>query len=117
MSDRNDSPLEGEKPESPPPIPPEPPAGPGVGVGAGCGCLAMVLAVLLLLSFASSGITLGGSVALILEFGLIPVAVAIALLFRPKTRRMGIGMLIVSASVWIVFLGPCIAILWPSRYS
>lgn len=81
-----------------------------LGLGAGIGCVSYIVAIplfLALLTLASS-ITIFGPLAAFL----IPLIVGIILAISPRTRRVGIGMLIVSAAAWLVVIGPCVGLLF-----
>lgn len=104
-------------------ISPEPPgyaqpAGPrprsfgaGVGIGTGIGCGAYVLAGLLAIALISVGL-----IGFLIPFVIIAV-VGIALMFSPRTRPIGTGILIVTAAAWILVLGPCVALIAPGGFT
>ncbi|MFC4139498.1 MULTISPECIES: hypothetical protein [unclassified Microbacterium] len=51
-----------------------------------------------------------------LGWSLLPTAVAVALsltlLFFRRTRRVGAGVMLAASAIWLVFLGPCIGLLF-----
>jgi hypothetical protein len=81
-----------------------------IGIGSGIGCLSYVVALVLFIS-AMSAFSQAGTAAYFVIFGL-PVLVGVALLFAPRTRGFGVGILIVAAASWLVVLGPCSALLF-----
>ncbi len=83
--------------------------GKDVGIGAGIGCGLSLLAFLLGFALLSAGLTfLGTGIA---GVGLLPVLVGVVMLFFPRARGLGVGVLIVSSALWITFIGPCLALL------
>lgn len=81
--------------------------GPGVWAGVATGCGLQVLGVLIFLSLIGVGTNLFGW---LWPFIVIPAAAALLLIFK-SWRRFATGILIVSAAMWIVVLGPCLALL------
>ncbi|GAA1509623.1 hypothetical protein [Agromyces terreus] len=98
-------------PGAPAPGAPKPGLGTGVGIGVGtgigCGASLLALILMVLTGFAGWGASFLGLTWPFLLLGL----VSIVLLLFKRTRPIAIGMLIIAAAVWIVFLGPCIALL------
>lgn len=81
--------------------------GAGIGVGVGLFFLSCVAAFIVVAAMlGSSG--LGPTYALIGVFLVVPV-IAVVMLFFPRLRRGGTGILIVFAAGWLVVVGPCIA--------
>jgi hypothetical protein len=74
-----------------------------VGIGCGAYVLGGVLA------FATISV-IGNIFGLLWPFVIIAI-VAVALMFSPRTRPYGTGILIVTAAAWIIVLGPCVALL------
>jgi hypothetical protein len=65
----------------------------------------MFIAVILFFSLANLGMAFSiGAVVL-------PLILGAVLLIWPKTRGIGVGVLIVSAAAWIVVIGPCLGLL------
>lgn len=85
---------------------------PGVGPGVATGCGLQVLAVIVF--FLTSGYV-GGILGILWPFILITVAAAL-LMISKRWRRFATGALIVSAAMWIVVIGPCIALLSPGLW-
>lgn len=77
-----------------------------LGVGAGIGCAAQFIGLLFFLSLAATPFFFGSWWL----SALVPIA-AFVMIFFAKTRPYAVGILIVSAAIWIGFLGPCLAIL------
>lgn len=77
-----------------------------LGVGAGIGCAAQFIGLLFFLSLAATPFFFGSWWL----SALVPIAAFIMILFA-KTRPYAVGILIVSAAIWIGFLGPCLSIL------
>lgn len=107
------------QPDWPPPDAPTAPAGsgaraaspaggrgPGVGTGVGLGCVAHVIAFPVMFATLMSAAGIWGA---LWPFYVIGVA-AIVGMFFVATRKVSTGVLIVSAAAWIVFLGPCVAL-------
>lgn len=92
-------------PGQPTPGEPAPRKPPGIGIGVLSGCGAHVLATI-----AAFALLYTGTLGFFLPFIIVGVA-GIVLLCIPRTRRFGTGVLIVAASVWIVWLGPCVALM------
>lgn len=80
-----------------------------VGIGTGIGCLSYIVAFVLFLSVISA-LSFAGTAAYFVIFGL-PVLIGIGLLFSPRSRGIGVGMLIVSAAAWLIVIGPCIGLI------
>ena len=77
-------------------------AGVGTGVGIGCGAYAIGGVVV----FATLGI-IGSVLGWLWPFVII-AAVAIVMMFFPRTRAIATGILIVSAAAWLTVIGPCL---------
>lgn len=77
-----------------------------LGVGAGIGCAAQFIGLLFFLSLAATPFFFGSWWL----SALVPIAAFVMILFA-KTRPYAVGILIVSAAIWIGFLGPCLSIL------
>ncbi len=92
-----------------PPGPAPEPAktGPGVWAGVGTGCGLQILGVLIFLALIGTGTSLFGW---LWPFIAIPAAAAVLLIFK-NLRRFATGILIVSAAMWIIVLGPCLALM------
>ncbi|MGB4136230.1 MAG: hypothetical protein WA971_06690 [Microbacterium sp.] len=89
------------------PLPPLPQKGPGTWAGVGIGCGLHVLGVLVMIvamNLASGGATV---LSWIWPFILILIA-SVLTMFSAQHRRLGAGMLIVSAAAWLVLIGPCV---------
>ncbi|MFF8188749.1 hypothetical protein ACF044_15965 [Microbacterium sp. NPDC016588] len=89
-----------------PAAPPAAGRGPGVGVGVGLGCVAHVIAFPLMLITLMSAAGIWGALWPFYVIGL----AAIVGMFSEASRKVSTGVLIVSAAAWIVFLGPCVAL-------
>ncbi|MBW8763980.1 MAG: hypothetical protein JF592_15600 [Microbacterium sp.] len=108
----------GQVPQMPYGMPPGPPYGQKrglgngakIGIGSGIGCLSYVVAFFLFLG-TMSVLSQAGPAAYFVIFGL-PVLVGVGLLFSPRTRGFGVGILIVAAAGWLVVLGPCSTLLF-----
>ncbi|QIM17028.1 hypothetical protein G7067_12440 [Leucobacter insecticola] len=77
------------------------------GVGIGCGSYVFVLLIGFVLL--GSGVYFSGNVFLLLLFS--PLAIGILLAVLPRTRRLGIGALILTAAAWLILIGPCFAMI------
>lgn len=100
-------------PGAPPPPPPQQPPGGrggfggGVAAGLGIGCGAYVLGIVLALGTLGAVSTIFGFL-----WPFIAIAVvSIALMFSPRSRPYGTGMLIMTGAAWLIVIGPCIALL------
>ncbi|KRC61077.1 hypothetical protein ASE14_09035 [Agromyces sp. Root81] len=81
---------------------------PGIGLGAVTGCGAYLLAVVIGLALLTISNVIGFFIP-----SVVVVVAAVALMFFPKWRRFATGILIVSAAMWIIVLGPCLGMLVP----
>ncbi|QEW02560.1 hypothetical protein [Microbacterium lushaniae] len=96
----------------PAPAPQQPPGdrrrfGRGIAAGLGIGCGAYVLGIVLALGTLGVASTIFGFL-----WPFIAIAVvSIALMFSPRTRPYGTGMLIMTGAAWLIVIGPCIALL------
>jgi hypothetical protein len=77
-----------------------------VGVGVGVGCVAHVIAFFLMFITLMSAAGIWGALWPFYVIGL----AAIVGMFSEASRKVSTGVLIVSAAAWIVFLGPCVAL-------
>ena len=84
---------------------PGPPPGVGAGIATGFG-----LQFLGLILFQSTALAIPYPLLKLWPFILITV-LAVLLLFSKKWRRFAAGVLIVSAAIWIVVIGPCYPLL------
>jgi len=97
------------------PFSPTPPArrglsfGAWVGIGLAIGFGLQIIGVILLLVTLSTG--LATTVWVVLWPFLLIILAAIVLMFFAKTRGAATGILIVSAGMFLVIIGPCIALL------
>ena|SRR5690606_2286581 len=84
--------------------------GAGLGIGLAIGVVAHILGIVAM--FASLNILNGngGVLTLLWPFLLIAVAAIVMMFFRP-TRSYATGILIISAAMWLVIIGPCIVLL------
>lgn len=96
-----------------PPVPPRRGLsfGAGLGFGLGIGVIAHGLAIVLM--FASAGLVQNGpSGPLLFLWPFLLVAfVAVVMMFFTKTRSFATGILIIAATLWLLIIGPCIALL------
>lgn len=112
-----DEPDRGASPYGAPPGPSGAPTGPygarpsprvegggSLGAGIGIGCGGAVVAVLAGLWLVSAVLYAGWTFALP---ALVLLAVSIILFVNLRTRRLGLGMLIVVAASFLVVIGPC----------
>ncbi|MCK6066879.1 MULTISPECIES: hypothetical protein [Microbacterium] len=101
-----------QPPGGAPPPPQQPPGGRrgfggGVAAGLGIGCGAYVLGIVLALGTLGAVSTIFGFL-----WPFIAIAVvSIALMFSPRSRPYGTGMLIMTGAAWLIVIGPCIALL------
>ena len=87
--------------------PPQRSFGGGLAAGVGIGCGAFVAGALVILA------TLGmvaSTVGFFWPFILIAI-IAIVMMFFRRTRPIATGMLIVTAAMWIIVIGPCLALI------
>lgn len=86
-------------------------AGIGIGTGTGINVLAHGLGFFLMI-LTVNDITDGdpGLLAYLWPYLTIGV-VGIVMMFFAKTRSIGTGILIVSAALWLIIIGPCVALL------
>lgn len=95
---------------------PSRPPGPGIGLGVSAGLGLFVLGLALFFATGSlmpSGNGLFGGPTFLVPFWpfvVIPLLTAL-LYFLPKWRRFATGVLIIFAAMWIVLVGPCIALI------
>ena len=76
----------------------------GAGIGIGCGLQFLAGLIFLFTMFAA-----GSMWGPLLPAILITVAAIVGMFFA-RWRRFSTGVLIVSAATWLIFLGPCIAL-------
>lgn len=95
----------GDVPYTPPPVSQGPSIGVGVGVGCGGVVLAALLGFVLMTSVLSSASGLGGWA--LMAPTVVLALVAIGLMFSPKLRNLGLGILIIVASAFLLVIGPC----------
>ena len=88
-------------------------AGPGVGVGIATG---VGLQFLGLIAFQSTALAIPYPLLKLWPFILITVLAAL-LLFSKRWRRFATGMLIVSAALWVVVIGPCYPLIATPYYA
>lgn len=95
-----------------PPVPPRKGLsfGAGLGIGIAIGVVAHIIGVVAMFATASAASGSGGPIVWLWPFILIAIA-AIVMMFFPKTRSFATGILIIAASMWLLVIGPCIAIL------
>ncbi|MGB3374876.1 MAG: hypothetical protein WBA87_07035, partial [Microbacterium sp.] len=84
--------------------------GAGLGIGIAIGVVAHVLGVVAMFASLSVVNGDGGVLVLLWPFLLIAIAAIVMMFFRP-TRSFATGILIIAAAMWLVIIGPCIAIL------
>lgn len=103
----------------PPPgygVPPKP-DGPGIGIGVTAGLGLFILGLVLFFTTgslmpATDGSLFGGAAFIVPFWPFIVIPLLTALLyFLPKWRRFATGVLIIFAAMWIVLVGPCIALI------
>lgn len=84
--------------------------GAGLGIGIAIGVVAHIIGIVLM--FASIGVSSGdgGPLVLLWPFLLIALAAAVMMFFT-ATRSFATGILLIAAAMWLVIIGPCIAIL------
>lgn len=91
--------------------PPRTPLSFGAWLSIGLGIGVAVQIVAILLAFATASFTGPyGFFAFFWPYGLVVLACAV-LMFFPRTRAATTGVLIITAASWLLFIGPCIALL------
>jgi len=90
---------------------PGPPPGVGAGIATGVG-----LQFLGLIVFQSTALAIPYPLLKLWPFILITVLAAL-LLFSKRWRRFATGILIVSAAIWIIVIGPCYPLIATPYYA
>lgn len=106
-----------EQPPRPAPgawTPPEPARrglsfGAGLGIGTAIGVVAHGIGVAAMFAFLEAFDGAGGLLGFLWPFLLIAVTAGVMMFFAP-TRSFATGILIVAAGMWLVIIGPCIAL-------
>lgn len=93
-------------PEHPTPQPATPGGRPGIGAGIATGCGLHLLGLLLVFFGLGASSILG----FVWPFVLVAVAAGVLMIWKPW-RRFAAGILIVAASAWLVFIGPCVGLM------
>lgn len=84
--------------------------GAGLGIGIAIGAVAHLIGIFAMFASLDAVNSDAGLLMLLWPFVLIMLAAAVMMFFR-VTRSYATGILIVAAALWLVIIGPCIALL------
>lgn len=83
--------------------------GAGLGIGTAIGVVAHGIGVAAMFAFLEALGGAGGLLGFLWPFLLIAAAAGVMMFFAP-TRSFATGILIIAAAMWLVIIGPCIAL-------